>query len=72
MSQHLQRCGLIYLSLNKLSNEYVVSTWLSDPAIIHFDIMLMMEPWKQKVLHTFFCKEAEEIVLLLQFDFYSC
>ena len=69
MSQHLQRRGLMELSLNKLSNVYVVCIWMSDPSDIHYDIKLMMELWKQKVLHTFFCKEAEEIVLLLQFVF---
>ena len=33
MSPHLQRCGSIYLSLRKLSNMHVVSTWMGDPGL---------------------------------------
>ena len=51
LSQHLQRCGLMYLCLNKLSNVLVVSSWMSDPTVIFFDIQLMMEPWTQNVTY---------------------
>ena len=52
---------------NKLSNMYVVSTWMSDPAVLH---KVDDGTVKTKDNKQCFCKEAEEIILLLQFVFF--
>ena len=69
--QLLQRCGVMYRYMCKLSNVAAVSTWMGDQVVSHYSVKMMMERKKHE-LHIVAKKPMNGISPSFFFNLYTC